>query len=506
MLAHRRKPKHSRVSAPKVRTGCLTCKTRHLKCGEEKPICLRCKNDGFQCDGYLQSFVAANTIRKKPKKVYVPWLPTPMDTIRRGSDSERRFLHHVQQSTIKDLAFSSNRLEFWNRLVLAPAHSSEAVRHALVALGAAHWIFLTRPSSPSMALETHKLENLVLAQYNQAIQHLTSQMSESKTTDFHLTLVCCLIFFSLENLMGRYAESLQHLRAGSRLLASPNGNPTSRENSPNSPVSFTSDDAICEMAEMFSTLGVHASLFLDEPVVDDLSFYYRVKTGLDDSNRPFSDLAEARSHLCAIEVDFNTNLERSQDDWDSPGLSPIYDRLRQWVERFDQSSMHVNSAKFDQAEQREYLALKLSRRLWMTAIDSADTIDDDEAFSEVLNLVEMLALCNSNNSHPLFTLHADVVPALNFVGDTSDDPDIQRRAIRLLRSMQRREGLWDSQDVAEYLEDSLVARKMLRHGWDNVIGGLPGAARALSRMNISTLSPNNGILLMAKKTQMWSQD
>lgn len=503
MLSTRRKPKHSRASAPKVRTGCLTCKTRHLKCGEEKPICARCKNDGFHCDGYLQSVVATSTNRKKPKKVYVPWLPTPMDTIRRGSDSERRFLHHVQEYTIKDLAFSCNRLEFWNRLVLAPAHSSEAVRHALVALGAAHWLFLTRPSSPSM-VEVNKLENLVLAQYNQAIQHLTSQMYESKTTDFHLTLVCCLIFFSIENLMGRYAESLRHLRAGSRLLASPNGYSSSGESLPNSPTSFASDDAICEMAEVFSTLGVHASLFLDEAVVDDLSFYYKVKPGFDRSNGPFEDLAEARSHLSAIEVDFNMNLERGEDDLESPALSPSYDRLRHWVTRFDQLNEDLSEKKLTQAEQREHLALRLSRRLWTTIVEAEEI--DDQAFGEVLNLAELLVLCTPDSSQPTFALHADIIPAINFVCDTSDDIEIQRRAIRLLKSMQRREGLWDSQDVAEYLEDSLAARRMLRQGWDHVAGGLPGAARALSCMNLSTLSPNNGILLMAKTTQMWAQD
>lgn len=504
MLVNRRKPKHSRASAPKVRTGCLTCKTRHLKCGEEKPTCARCKNDGFHCDGYLQSVVATTITRKKPKKVFVPWLPTPIDTIRQGSDSERRFLHHVQQSTIKDLAFSSNRLEFWNRLVLAPAHSSEAVRHALVALGAAHWLFITGPSTPSTLEEITKLQNLVLAQYNQAIQHLTSQMTESKTTDFHLTLVCCLVFFALENLMGRYAESLQHLRAASRLLASPDGYPASRQDSPGP---FASDDAICEMAEMFSTLGVQASLFLDEPVVDDLSFYYRLKAGhKEETDEPFSDLADARSHLCAIEVEFNNKLEHSKDDIDSPVLEAIFDKFRRWVARFDRSNIKPGNMDCTFIEQREYLALKLSRRLWLAAFDSESTEDDNDAYTEVLDLAEVLVLSNAKNTHPVFTLHADVVPALNFVCDASENVGIQQRAIKLLRSMKRREGLWDSQDVAEYLQDSITARKMLMHGWDDVLGGLPGAARALSSMNLSTLSPTNGILLMAKKTQMWAQD
>ncbi|KAI2637856.1 hypothetical protein GGS26DRAFT_545341 [Hypomontagnella submonticulosa] len=42
----------SRTSAPKVRTGCITCKRRHVKCDEEKPHCSNCIQGGRHCAGY----------------------------------------------------------------------------------------------------------------------------------------------------------------------------------------------------------------------------------------------------------------------------------------------------------------------------------------------------------------------------------------------------------------------------------------------------------------------
>src|SRR5690349_9284878 len=42
-----------RVSTPKVRTGCITCKTRHVKCDERKPTCFRCEKAGMKCAGYI---------------------------------------------------------------------------------------------------------------------------------------------------------------------------------------------------------------------------------------------------------------------------------------------------------------------------------------------------------------------------------------------------------------------------------------------------------------------
>jgi hypothetical protein len=44
---HRVKQHHS-----KVRTGCLTCKARHVKCDETRPICTRCSKGGYRCEGF----------------------------------------------------------------------------------------------------------------------------------------------------------------------------------------------------------------------------------------------------------------------------------------------------------------------------------------------------------------------------------------------------------------------------------------------------------------------
>ncbi|KAK2012349.1 hypothetical protein LZ32DRAFT_605572 [Colletotrichum eremochloae] len=42
----------TRKGQPKVRTGCLTCKSRKVKCDEAKPACVRCTSTGRRCEGY----------------------------------------------------------------------------------------------------------------------------------------------------------------------------------------------------------------------------------------------------------------------------------------------------------------------------------------------------------------------------------------------------------------------------------------------------------------------
>ncbi|KAF5518232.1 Arginine metabolism regulation protein II [Colletotrichum aenigma] len=51
----------ARKESQKVRTGCLTCKFRKIKCDERKPDCLRCAASGRPCGGYA---VPRNELRR----------------------------------------------------------------------------------------------------------------------------------------------------------------------------------------------------------------------------------------------------------------------------------------------------------------------------------------------------------------------------------------------------------------------------------------------------------
>ncbi|PKS08831.1 hypothetical protein jhhlp_003440 [Lomentospora prolificans] len=57
-LQNQQPKKRTRASKPKVRTGCITW-IRRVKCGEEKPACIRCTSTGRVCDGYDTEGVVA---------------------------------------------------------------------------------------------------------------------------------------------------------------------------------------------------------------------------------------------------------------------------------------------------------------------------------------------------------------------------------------------------------------------------------------------------------------
>ncbi|PGH10996.1 hypothetical protein AJ79_05147 [Helicocarpus griseus UAMH5409] len=62
-------PTPKNVPPPKVKgprrrtkTGCLTCRKRRIKCGEEKPKCNNCKKSKRDCEGYAQRVVFRNPV------------------------------------------------------------------------------------------------------------------------------------------------------------------------------------------------------------------------------------------------------------------------------------------------------------------------------------------------------------------------------------------------------------------------------------------------------------
>jgi hypothetical protein len=67
------KAQNSGANHPKVRkrtkTGCLTCRKRRLKCGEERPTCTNCVKSKRQCEGYYQRIVYKAPLENWPSRL-----------------------------------------------------------------------------------------------------------------------------------------------------------------------------------------------------------------------------------------------------------------------------------------------------------------------------------------------------------------------------------------------------------------------------------------------------
>ncbi|KAL2830177.1 hypothetical protein BJY01DRAFT_120520 [Aspergillus pseudoustus] len=62
-----------KVARKRTKTGCLTCRQRRIKCGEEKPICKNCTKSKRECKGYAQRLIFKNPLG-------IPGVPNPIPT------------------------------------------------------------------------------------------------------------------------------------------------------------------------------------------------------------------------------------------------------------------------------------------------------------------------------------------------------------------------------------------------------------------------------------------
>ena len=104
------KPKRTRKSHPKTRSGCLTCKIRRKKCGEEKPACLRCTNTGRKCDGYPNiNKTGLSTPPTSPEEAVDNW--ADLEQVDGGSNAATKILIE-KRSDIEYLEMDTLQYEF----------------------------------------------------------------------------------------------------------------------------------------------------------------------------------------------------------------------------------------------------------------------------------------------------------------------------------------------------------------------------------------------------------
>ncbi|KAI1084144.1 hypothetical protein F5B20DRAFT_523817 [Whalleya microplaca] len=205
------KGRRKRAYRPRTRSGCLTCKIRRVKCDEKRPECLRCTSTRRICDGYPDSH--EQRPHSSPSSIAivpVTVIAGPSIEIYASLQSKRSFAFFVQRTSPQLAGFFGS--DFWERHVLQAAHHESAVRHAIVAIGSLHELLdlqgaMTDPNG-AFALE----------QYNLAIRDLLVPLSQNGERGVDLCLMSCILFACFENMQGHHASAMSHIQSGAKLL------------------------------------------------------------------------------------------------------------------------------------------------------------------------------------------------------------------------------------------------------------------------------------------------
>ncbi|KAM7202024.1 hypothetical protein V8F33_003031 [Rhypophila sp. PSN 637] len=331
--------KRTRASKPKISLRFIPIQTlmskviskiRRVKCGEEKPACSRCTSTGRTCDGYdngtplrnrtpQESLQEAELKRAEFLRTY-QWSESvrsmrPIVADIDGTEMEKKFFHRFRTATEDNLTahHMCTFTSFWTRLAPRITHHDEAVKHAAIALGAAHQLYQPSNDAPLENPTPEDIEVFIIQQYNKSISKLQRHVGSSSPESIKVTLVCCLAYICLETLRSSHQAVVTHLLNGLKILQSlPPGTfdflaePNAYAPIPRDAASVL-DSSPFEMAEIiriFGKLECSACFFVPgiRPVVAEHGYKHR---RFDDGSReiPFPDLRTAQSAIVCFTRD-----------------------------------------------------------------------------------------------------------------------------------------------------------------------------------------------------------
>ncbi|CAI6335773.1 unnamed protein product [Periconia digitata] len=245
-----------RRKTPKKKTGCLTCKIRRVKCDEIHPACRRCTSTGRKCDGYAEDTKSQTSepVRSSTHgQVTEQALDTPslgklmsggavsvdlddlwptvdpphierifLPLFSIGSTTDhlpgRAFHYFIHRSAI-DLT-GPLECSIWQEHILSVCATSPALQHAVVALAGFHEKF-SIPSSQISDEQCWRQYSIAVKSTKHLVELASRPPKETRKYRSAVTdeiLVACVVFFTIEILLGNFDTASRHIASGLALF------------------------------------------------------------------------------------------------------------------------------------------------------------------------------------------------------------------------------------------------------------------------------------------------
>ncbi|KAK6426518.1 hypothetical protein LTR95_016111, partial [Oleoguttula sp. CCFEE 5521] len=356
---------------------------------------------------------------------------------------ENRFFQFFR---LKTVASTNNLLSsrFWDKVVLQLYHVEPAVKHAVLALSSTHQV---REAAADTELALRH-QDYADRQYSKALGALQELIAQSDGSDIGSILVASSVVLTLENVRGNYEAGKIHAAAGRRILAhySQRDDRRSRRGE------------VKELTQLFRRLDVAADSFSDAytgyPTGDETVFCaFPTATdhsdSFDDARSSLVDLIRG-SQFIACDTVWTASLEKSQ----ALERAHLLRRLQDWDSRFSATLL---------LESKSSPAQVLTLRIWYLASTAPmivgwkgpelrwDKLKD--LFDELVTCGEqLLAEIATKATAGSFGFDLGYIAPLFFAVERCRDPGIRRRALNVLKTEVRQEGVWESSGAAKVAE------------------------------------------------------
>jgi hypothetical protein len=406
---------------------------------------VKCTRAGWTCSyPDSNSTSAVKTLRLAPISRYAIPFKVP------GSQKDRQVLHYYCVQGSDELAGWFN-LDFWSRVVstvathhdailtaqvLQQSHREPVVRQALVSLGMLHLEFTTT------SRDTAGVE--VLTQYGRTLRMLKRRLDKADAGAMKTALICCILFCCFEAACNNYNGATGHLQNGLNLLSN-----------------FHDDPDLDVLTRMIGGLDVQASLLNDSrpPQLESES--------LPDTTTTFLTLDEAYQMQTKIKSDLLHSFMTAMPQ-KSPkrGGLPALDKKEALAKQIDLWWTRFEHFQTTEAQETGVQILRFHHKTASMFLDGSSPANNAKVFGsspntraqEILDLAEDVLRRSEGGARRSLSIETGVVAPLFAMAMQCSDDHVRTRALGLLDSLDRREGLYDTQGMIRSLQEFMAAR------------------------------------------------
>ncbi|KXJ93650.1 hypothetical protein Micbo1qcDRAFT_172560 [Microdochium bolleyi] len=440
----------SRKSAPKARTGCITCKKRHTRCDEERPHCRKCLMRHGCCEGYQtadaesQSQLIASQISARTNST-TQMSFRPLDRCIFTSDREQRYFETWVR--FSKVICGDGLSELCSNAITQLSFTDPAIREATLAIGCLRVALDDRPTGVlgSSAVGTPSYGEAI-HRYAAALRKVVS--SPLDKTTIRTVLLCCILFICFDILDGNRPAVHNHIFHGLRILQQflrsvhPQANCTTHAPSPDP---STVDGFILQIFQRLTMIS-HSQLALHQQSLwqSTPSSPQQPISAMTRITGPFNNLADAARWLDAI---YKSLLEATRAyRGDISGIAKdatwreqrvlLMKLLHAWDASSAGTLQKARMLRDDDPESFSHaLMLRLQWIVAFTSVKASQCTDYENLvavtayFEEIVLLAEQLPRTDVRKTTP-FTICSPVFALFH--------------AERLLGTLEQTDGLWDN--------------------------------------------------------------
>ncbi|KAJ5963404.1 DNA repair protein rad10 [Penicillium vulpinum] len=417
---------------PRSRLGCRTCKIRRVKCGEEKPSCVRCTSTGRKCD-----FEDA----QPPSTISVIANPLSLSPNTNTVWRERRAFAYYFESAASSIGGGLD-VDFWRTVVPQVCRYEPAVWDAIITISA---LFEYAKKSPNPVLQGRDSQISLTQNHQDALGWYSRSVSavrqriEQGSVDVFVGLISCVLFICIEAIQGNADGALQLYRQGVQLIIALRPQIASGAASQASMLEDT-------IIPIFVRLGTFALAIGGAPVTALLNDTEHALT------KQFDSLKSAREAivLLAIEIPlFETSCTKHllqagashvPEEFNLK-LFSLATRLKNWHTSFEKLMTSLRTKDLLSLQQIGTSALLLSYHemlyIMLETCTSLSLMQFDAYLPNFQNIVEQCgnapkASERSDGTQPPFTFEVNVGLPLWFTSLRCREPRTRRAALALL--------------------------------------------------------------------------